>query len=221
MGGLIALAVSVGLADSINPSTVGPALYLATRSDAPRRLHAFIAGVFLANLLGGVLLTLGPGQALLALVPRPNAETRGWLELSAGGALAILAAVLWLTRAKLAQRFAGKRANMQRRSFLLGASIMAVELPTALPYFAVIAAVVGSGRNVVDQLVALAIFNAAFVTPLLLIAAIRRLMQERGSSVLERSRALLDRFAPILVPILILAIALVLIALGSIGVARA
>ena len=42
---LIALVVSVGLVDSLNPPTVGPALYLATASNGTRCLADFTAGI--------------------------------------------------------------------------------------------------------------------------------------------------------------------------------
>ena len=38
--------ISVGLADSINPSTVGPALYLSTARNRVLRVTQFTAGVF-------------------------------------------------------------------------------------------------------------------------------------------------------------------------------
>ena len=42
---LIALALSIGIVDSLNPSTIVPALYLATGKSALRNLSQFIAGV--------------------------------------------------------------------------------------------------------------------------------------------------------------------------------
>ena len=59
-----------------------------------------------------------------------------------------------------------------RSSAILGATITAVELPTAFPYFAAIAAVVGSGYGVWHQVFLILIFNVAFVLPLLAIIAI-------------------------------------------------
>jgi hypothetical protein len=46
---LVALVVSVGLADSLNPSTIGPALYLATGPTAVRNVVEFTVGVFLVS----------------------------------------------------------------------------------------------------------------------------------------------------------------------------
>src|SRR6266487_4470968 len=69
MKGLVALVLSVALVDSLNPSTMGPAVYLATRKHAARSLLGFTLGVFAVNVAAGLVLTLGPGQAILAAVP--------------------------------------------------------------------------------------------------------------------------------------------------------
>src|SRR5881275_1259806 len=62
---LAGVAISVGLADSLNPSTVGPALYLATAQRAVLRVLLFTVGVFAVDVVGGIGLTVGPGRLLL------------------------------------------------------------------------------------------------------------------------------------------------------------
>src|SRR5436309_1702236 len=76
MRALVALVLSVGLVDSLNPSTVGPAVYLATRKYALRSLLGFTLGVFAVNVAAGLVLTLGPGQAILAAVPNVGEHTK-------------------------------------------------------------------------------------------------------------------------------------------------
>jgi hypothetical protein len=60
MVGLTVLVASIGLADSINPSTLVPGLWLAGKPSA-RGLGSFTAGVFATYLTGGLVLVLGPG----------------------------------------------------------------------------------------------------------------------------------------------------------------
>ena len=64
----VGVAISVGLADSLNPSTVGPALYLATVRKRVWRVTQFTIGVFSVTFAGGLVLTIGPGRFLLGLV---------------------------------------------------------------------------------------------------------------------------------------------------------
>lgn len=101
---LAGVALSVGLADSLNPSTVGPALYLATGRRRVLRVLLFTAGVLAVDLAAGIALTMGPGRLLLGLVPHPRSTVRHALELAAGVALIAVAAGLWLGRRRLARR---------------------------------------------------------------------------------------------------------------------
>jgi cytochrome c biogenesis protein CcdA len=212
---LAALVAAVALADSANPSTVGPALYLATRVDGRRAVAAFALGVFAVSLLGGVVLVLGPGRALLAALPRPGHRTTALLELAAGAACLIAAAVLWAVRGRIARRVRDDHAG--RSPLLLGAAIMAVELPTAFPYFAAIAAVVGSRRPVAAQLALVLLFNLVFVAPLLAILAVRSLARARADARLARVRALVDRWAAVLLPALLALIGVALLVAGAAG----
>src|SRR3954449_8882500 len=100
----IGLAISVGLADSLNPSTVGPALYMATLAERIWRVTQFTIGVFSVTLVGGLVLTIGPGRLLLGLVPHPQGTVRHVVELVGGVVLLIVAVALWMGRRSLARR---------------------------------------------------------------------------------------------------------------------
>jgi hypothetical protein len=92
----LGVAISVGLADSINPSTVGPALYLTTGTKRVWRVAQFTIGLLSVNLVAGLILTIGPGRLLLDLAPHPRATAKHVIELAAGVVLLIVAAGLWL-----------------------------------------------------------------------------------------------------------------------------
>src|SRR5689334_2652613 len=100
----IVVMISVGLADSINPSTVGPALYLTTAHRRVVRVVQFTVGVFIVELAAGIVLTIGPGRLLLGLVPHPRGTVRHIIELVAGLVLLAVAVALWLGRRNLARR---------------------------------------------------------------------------------------------------------------------
>src|SRR5947209_3268539 len=99
----IGVMLTVGLADSLNPSTVGPALYLATVRKPAWRVGQFTVGVFAVNSAAGVALTIGPGRLLLGLVPHPQGTLRHVIELVAGLALLGAAVALWTGRRSLAR----------------------------------------------------------------------------------------------------------------------
>ena len=167
---LVGVVVSVGLADSLNPSTVGPALYLATVRTRVWRVTQFTIGVFCVTLVGGLVLTIGPGRLLLGLVPHPQRTVRHVIELVAGIILLSAAVALWVGRRSLARRELPIRSGGGGSALIAGASIAAVELPTAVPYFAVIAGIVASSASLPQEIGLLALYNVAFVLPLLAIA---------------------------------------------------
>jgi cytochrome c biogenesis protein CcdA len=133
--------------------------------------------------------------------------------------LLVLAAVLWVKREAVA-RHVSNTDRLQRSSLLVGAGIAIVEFPTALPYLAVIAAVVESGSAVLTQVGLLALFNFCFLLPLLVILGVRIVAGDRASGVLERLKAHVDGFLATLVPGVVLLVGLVLIAIGAYGVVR-
>jgi cytochrome c biogenesis protein CcdA len=214
---LIALVVSIGAADALNPSTLAPALFFAVGPHGRRDVAGFALGVFAVSFAGGLALTFGPGQALLKLVSKPSPHTVHVIELVAGGAALPAAALLWHARAHVAARLARTRQVSGRSAWLLGASIMAVELPTAVPYFAAIAAIAGSGHRNTTEIFLLLLYNAAFIAPLVVLLAVLTLAGARGAHIAARARLQLDVWAPRIAPAALVVASVVLIALGVIG----
>jgi cytochrome c biogenesis protein CcdA len=214
---LIGLVISIGLADSLNPTTIAPALYLATGSEPKTRVAEFTFGVFAVYFVGGALIALGPGELLLALVPKPTLETRHVLEVIAGAAMVVAAILLWVYRRRLSTRKAPQTSAEGKSSAILGATISAVELPTAFPYFAAIAAIVGSGPGPIHQVLLLLLFNVCFVLPLLGILATLWLAGDRADEVLARGRSFLESHWPILLSGVALLAGVFVILLGVTG----
>ncbi len=215
----IGVALSVGLADSINPTTVGPALYLATAPRPVARVSQFTAGVFGVNFLAGLVLTIGPGRLLLGLAPHPRGTAKHVIELVAGAVLLAVAAGLWLERRRLAERKlpTGRGSGS---AVVTGASISAIELPTAAAYFAVIGSIVASTSNIPEQVGLLVIYNVAFVLPLLAIIAALLFAGPRAQPWLQRGGAWVRQRWPTVLSILLLLVGSVLMLLGGSGLIR-
>jgi cytochrome c biogenesis protein CcdA len=214
---LTALVVSIGFADSLNPTTIGPALYLAAGKGARTEVAEFTMAVFVVYLAGGLLIALGPGQLLLSLVPRPDAEDRYVLEVIAGGVMIAVAGFLWSYRHRLAKREVPSFNPERRSSAVLGAVITAVELPTAFPYFAAIAAIVGSGLGVTRQVVLLLLFNICFVLPLVGIVVTLTLAPDTARRQLASARTWLETRWPIVLAALLLVAGAFVTLLGVTG----
>jgi len=216
---LMGLMITIGLADSLNPSTIAPALYLASGRRPRSQVAEFTLSVFLVYLVGGALIALGPGQLLRSILPHPDYEDRAVAEIVAGVLLIVASVVIWRSRGRLGTRGLPRTSERRRSGVLLGATITAVELPTAFPYFAAIAAIVGSRLGLARQLLLLLLFNACFVLPLLVILGILLFAGDRADPILSRGRAVLERRWPHFLAVLIFLVGLFALLLGGTGLA--
>lgn len=216
---LISIVISIGLADSLNPSTIAPALYLATGENARNRVAQFTAGVFAVYFVGGAAIAIGAGQLIRPLLPHPHHHITSIIEIAVGTAMIAAAAMIWRHRATLARRDPPDFDPQGKSSWVLGASITAVELPTAFPYFAAIAAIVGSGLGPVRDLVLLLLFNVCFVLPLLGIVGILTFADDRAEQMLATAREFLQRHWPTVLAGLALVAGLFVVTLGVTGLA--
>jgi cytochrome c biogenesis protein CcdA len=216
----VGVALSVGLADSLNPSTVGPGLFLATAPNRVRRVTEFTLGVFLVTLAGGIVLAIGPGRLLIDLVPHPQGTVRHIIELVAGIVLLVIAAGLWSGRHKLARRELPGRRSDSGSAFIAGASIAGVELPTAAPYFAVIAATEASNSSVPDKIFMLTLYNIAFVVPLLAIIGVLIFGGSRADRLLAAGGEWLQQRWPAVLAGLLIFVGGLLAVFGGVGLLR-
>ena len=214
---LIGIVVSVGLADSLNPTTIAPGLYMAEGERAVRRVLEFTLGVFVVYLVGGLLVLLGPGELILDAIPHPSRVVRHIIEIVAGVAMLVASGLLWRKRHQLAQRELPMPHAERGSSAILGATITAVELPTAFPYFAVIATVLASPAGITRQVMLIVLFNVCFVMPLVAIAIVLAVAGEGAHALLARGRDRLRANWPKVLAAALLTAGVFVILLGMTG----
>jgi cytochrome c biogenesis protein CcdA len=218
---ILGLIVSIAFADSLNPTTIGPASYLAAGKHPIRAVLGFTAGTWGVMFLGGIVLTVGPGGVILALVPTPGPTSRYVLETVAGVVMLVLGGFLWRRRGPRVdgeRRVPSSRLLRRARSpVVLGATIEALELPTSFPYFAAIAAIVGSGLDFGERILAVAIYDVVFVLPLLAIAGTLRIAGPEGVRLLARARTWFAAHWRMVAAIAAIAVGLFVLALGITG----
>jgi Sap, sulfolipid-1-addressing protein len=218
---LVALVVSVAVVDSINPSTLGPALLFAIGRHARRDVAAFTLGVFAVSTLGGLVLLFGPGRALLTVASRPGRHTVHLIELATGALAVGAACVLWLSRERIAQRLRQRERLARRRpALLLGAAIMAAELPTAFPYLGALAAVAEAHPGVLVRVLLVLTYNVLFVAPMLAVLGAVVASGERGAALAAAARAGLERYGPAVLPVAVAALGAVILVIGGAGLVR-
>lgn len=216
----VIVVLLIGLGDSLNPTTLGPAMYLVTIDHPRRQLSEFMTGVFAVNLLGGLILMLGPGQLLLSLVPKPDPLAKHILELVAGAALIVIAVLLWFGRQGLGRRKPPVFTGNRRSGVWLGAGIAAVELPTALPYFAAIAVIVGTDAAIPGQVAALLVYNVAFLAPIIAMLVTLLILGDAAKRPLERVNHWVLGHWPSVLAALASLIGVSIFALGLVGLLK-
>jgi cytochrome c biogenesis protein CcdA len=191
---LVALVGSIAIVDSVNPSTLVPALWLAA-APRGRGLASYTLGVFLVYLAGGLLLVFGPGPALISSLHHVRGPLEHALQ-AAGGIVAVaFAAALWRARPREGEARRPRRSYTPASAFALGSGIMAIELPTAFMYFGAISAIIAERPAAIAKILLLVAYNAVFVMPVLALLAVHRLARDRVERWLDRAEVRLRRFA--------------------------
>jgi cytochrome c biogenesis protein CcdA len=194
MSSLIVPILLLGLADSLNPVTIAVAVLLATGKRPVPRLLTYTIGTGTTYFLGGLLLTLGPAVLLRTLLGHRSDRPTHIAEVAVGvGALLVAA---WLATRK-PESVAGRVPTDLRpsRSLLLGAGITVVDLPTALMYFGAIAIIAAADIHTIERVVLLAMFNVAYVAPLIAIVVAVAALGRRAERVLVRARDVVERWS--------------------------
>src|SRR5262245_50973777 len=185
--GLLALA----LVDSINPSAIVVTLFLLSRGRVPAQVIVYVAAIFLTYLALGVSLVLGFDAVLPSL--RTVGQGRLGIVLEGLVGLAMLAYAIRAPATAPPESRVEPAASTYAALALLGVTVTALELPTAVPYFGAIAILSTADLPMARWLPLLVIYNAIFVLPPLLLLVSHmvygRRLDARYASLRERLQA--------------------------------
>src|SRR3954471_17680373 len=163
MIGAALIVAGIAIVDSLNPGTIGPALVLAASAHPVRSILAFAAGFLIVNVAAGILVALGPGHWLFSLLPDPSEGLKHWGAVVVG--VVLLAGALLLTRRK-PKADPGVPARRRAGSApLFGAGLAVVELPTAFPYFAALAAINAANLSIAAGAIFVRLLHPLFLLP--------------------------------------------------------
>jgi cytochrome c biogenesis protein CcdA len=179
--GLALAVVAIALPDSLNPSLIAAAAYLALGPHPFRRTLAFTIAAFVVTLLGATLVALGLGDLVVSLLPTLSRSLKWRLLAVLGVALAIGGVVLWFRRDSLA----GGEPPSHRKApsgsaIVMGGGIAGVEFLTAFPYFAAIALVVGSSESSAGKAFLIVLYDVVYILPLVAIVVACGLLGDRA-----------------------------------------
>jgi len=196
MRALLPLAVGLGLADSLNPITIAVAIYLATHARPLATLAGYAIGVFVTYFLGGLLLLFGPAVLLRTATEGIDPTLNAVIALVVGVGCFAFSAVIWSQRHRMAGAELPERARHPGSTLALGAGMTAIDLPTAFPLFAMVAAVAKADPPAHESVGVMVVFTLCYVSPLVAILVVRALAGERAEPLLLPLRERVAAWAP-------------------------
>ena len=187
MPALALAVVAIAAPDSLNPSLIVAAVYLALGPNPVRRTIVFTLTAFVVTLAGGLAIAVGLGDLIRSLLPKLS-HTVKWDVITAVGVIVMCGgAVVWWRRdalAAAAPTLSREPSGGGGSPILIGAGIAGVELFTAFPYFAAIALVIGASVSTPEKLFLLVLYNLVYVLPLIGVIVVRGVMGEKGAELL-------------------------------------
>lgn len=182
MPGLALAVMAIALPDSLNPSLIVAAVYLALGQHPFRRTLGFTIAAFVVTLAGGLAIALGLGDLILSLLPKPSKTVKWEILTAVGVGLMCGGVVIFWRRDSLADSEppSGRQPTGGGSAILMGAGIAGVEFLTAFPYFAAIAMVVSSSQSLAAKTFLIILYNVIYVLPLVAIVIVCAVMGERG-----------------------------------------
>jgi NADH:ubiquinone oxidoreductase subunit 6 (subunit J) len=162
----IAGVLFLAVLDSINPSAIVVTLYLLSMagSRALVQVGVYVGAIFITYLLLGVMMVLG----IESLLPSLGGVLRGRTGLIAQSLVGLVLLVYSLTASTNRQSspvVARPSASTYAALVMLGVSVTAMELPTAIPYVAAIALISEAGLPLRVWAPLLGMYNVIFVLP--------------------------------------------------------
>ncbi len=194
--------------DVLNPMLFALMLVAIGTSKPFANSIAFLAGHTASYFVSGIVIALGL-ERILDRFDNPL-PVDFVLELVIG--LALLWAALAARDGKASEQKEPERELTPVYCFGYGAVINFIGVPFALPYFAVVNQVLKANLSVESSLLVLALYNAAYALPFLLVPIAVAAIGDRSKPVLEKINAMLVKLVDTLMPILLLLVGVALTA---------
>jgi len=185
-------AVGLGIVDSVNPASIGFLILLFPLLRRSAEGLWYVAGTFVTYFATGLLLHLGLAATVPGILARVDEASWRFIQLGAG--IGLMALGLALAARK--PRHRTERAIPRVAPFflfLLGASNTIFDLPTSLPYLALLGRLGAEGAGLVAVVLTLLAYNLVYAAPMLALQIAFMVFHERLMPALARLGALLER----------------------------
>lgn len=189
---LALFATGLGLIDSVNPASIGFLVLLFPLLRRPSEGFWYVGGTFATYLLVGLGLHLGLAMSLGSIIT--SIPVPAWLlaEFAAGIGLVALGSYIWSRPPRHTSGPHPLRIGVLAL-FFLGASNTVFDLPTSLPYIALLGRLTAIGAVPALALSLLVAYNLVYIAPMLALQIAYMVFRERLRPAMDRLAAFLDR----------------------------
>ncbi len=209
MADLWKVLVPILMADLLNPILFAYLVYAAGSERPVLNSCAAIAGHTVAYLFGGILFAIGLEEALRWLLANPK-PIDFHIELVVG-ILLLWAAIRSRGGFEQKETPSGTRLN-PLDAYMAGVFISFASMPFGLPYFAAINQILKADSTSAIAFFVLIAYNFIYALPFLIVPLLVVILGDRSRTLLDRVNQRLQRGAAVLMPLVLGAVALALIA---------
>lgn len=209
MSSLLAYVVAIAALDSLNPTTIAIQIYLISTPKPVLRSVSFIAGVFVTYWVAGLAVVLGISQ--LNINFQLSSPLMYILQLIVGVGLFLVGWNL--------DKFASDSQKVKRptqltvaQTFLFGGAATFWDLPTALPYLAVIGRISAKQFDFLTVMSILGIYNTIFVLPLIALVGIYVCLGDRSVDLFSAINQSIQKWGQKILKVLLVLLGIVLVA---------
>jgi cytochrome c biogenesis protein CcdA len=184
--------LALAVIDSINPSALVVTIYLLTQPGAVPRVLCYVAGILVSYLALGLALMLGAGTLFDRFGAAFDHPVAWGAQAALGAGMLAFAIAAPKSSAASMRPPPAPRIGGLFGMILLGGTVTAIEMVTALPYFAAVAIMVGAGLPIAVWAPLLLIYNLIFIVPPLILLGLHTALGPRLRSRYGRWQARLQ-----------------------------
>lgn len=213
MHALLTSLVAIAALDSLNPTATAIQVFLLSTPKPIARSITFVIGVFTAYCTVGLLITLGLGEAIAALVNQVGLALPGSILYGLQFLLGVVLLVIGWKFNSSNERKTERRPQKLTLTdtFVLGLAVTIWESPTALPYLAAIQQIMRANLGWLSIIAILGLYNLIFVFPLIVLLGIYIVLQGRSAALLYRINRAIEQWGPRILRVVLIVLGAALI----------
>ncbi len=185
---LLITLTSLALVDCLNPATISTQAFLLIGTQKPqRRATAHALGVYVAYFLIGFLIVFGIGELLKQFFTYSLGTVEYAILLVMGSVLIFIAYRMNSKQQSTLGKYMDKvRTLSPAKTFFFGFFSTFMDIPTAFPYFAAIALLIGVQLPFMGLTALLLIYDFIYILPLLILLGVYLITRGKCASLLQK-----------------------------------